>query len=172
MKAPGKIVSVYAATALTWILFSDQALHFAAQGGEEFVTLWQSIKGFLFVVVTSFVLYLVLRFYLRRLEQAQREKRQVFESTVDTSAHIINSFLNDMIWFRMVAEDSPFIDRDLLVDYDARIRRTADQLNRLAALEEVSPREIRAWLEQDEGHYYCPLPEDEPAPPADSNQLS
>lgn len=160
MNAAGKITAVYAATALAWILFSDQALHFAAQGGDDFVTVWQSIKGVLFVLVTATVLYVVVRRYLGRIEAAQREKREIFESTVDTASQIINNFLNDMIYFRMVAEDSPFIEESVLKEYDDVIRDAAAQLHRLAELEDVSPGEIRTWLEQDEGRYYCPLPED------------
>lgn len=160
MKTPHKIVSIYAVSALAWIIFSDQAVQLASGASAQFITIWQSIKGVLFVVITGSVLYLVVRHYFRQFEQAQQEKREVFESTVDTAAHIINNFLNDMIYFRMVAEDSPFIDQTVLDDYDRIIRETVEQLNRLAALENISPTEIRGWLTEDEGRYYCPLPED------------
>lgn len=161
MHTPLKISLIYAGVAMFWILFSDQALHFAANGGDDFVTAWQSIKGTLFVVVTTGVLYAVLRYYFRKNEQARQEKREIFDSTVDAAAHILNNFLNDMVYFRMVAEDSPFIEREVLDEYDQVIRKTSSQLRRLSELENVSARDIRNWLENREGHLYQPAADDE-----------
>ncbi|HVZ64845.1 MAG TPA: ATP-binding protein [Lacunisphaera sp.] len=95
---------LYAAVAGLWILLSDRALE--AIGAEGHVlTLWQSVKGGLFVVVTAALLYASLRAQLRsqvekiealrRAEEARARSLAMMASTIESTADGILVVDND-----------------------------------------------------------------------------
>jgi hypothetical protein len=63
-----KVALLYGGIAGLWILFSDRMLYLLAVD-PKFMSWLQSIKGWLFVLVTSVILYLTLRRELRMLER-------------------------------------------------------------------------------------------------------
>jgi len=76
------IVGGYAVTSALWIMFSDRAL-FATVTDPEQAARISAAKGYLFVVVTSLILFVIVHRYLARLhasdtrfQQAQAELRQ------------------------------------------------------------------------------------------------
>lgn len=86
---------LYAVVAGLWILLSDRALE--AVGAEGHVlTLWQSVKGGLFVVVTAGLLYASLRAQLRsqveniealrKAEEARARSLAMMASTIESTA--------------------------------------------------------------------------------------
>ena len=60
-KNPWKTVLFYLVTGLAWILFSDQIINNFAKN-QEMNLLLQSIKGSFYVVVTSIMLFYLIRF--------------------------------------------------------------------------------------------------------------
>ena len=65
-----KVSLTYAAIAALWILFSDRAASlFSADMAE--LTIINTFKGWAFVVVTALLLYLQLRFFIRRIISAR-----------------------------------------------------------------------------------------------------
>lgn len=76
------IVGGYAVSSALWILFSDRALFTSVTDPEQAARL-SEIKGYLFVVVTSAILFFIVHRYLQRLHssdalfrQSQSELRQ------------------------------------------------------------------------------------------------
>ncbi len=57
-----------------WILFSDQIL-WALSPNPETYSRWQTYKGWFYVLVTGVLLYQLLRVYVRRQQQAERDLR-------------------------------------------------------------------------------------------------
>jgi PAS domain S-box-containing protein len=87
VKAALRIVAIYAVVAVTWILFSDQLARLLFTD-PDVLTRVASEKGALFVLVTSVMLFLVIRSYLAQLEAASRKLRESerrFRRIVDVS---------------------------------------------------------------------------------------
>jgi len=70
--AVSKIVVIYAAFAASWIWLSDQAVILIASDPHQ-IALISTIKGWLFVAITSLLLSLTIRRYLNRLIDANKQ---------------------------------------------------------------------------------------------------
>ena len=67
--SPGKIVIIYAATSAAWILFSDSILSMLVFEPSR-IAFWATLKGWMFVVVTSLLLFILINRYIASLRQA------------------------------------------------------------------------------------------------------
>ncbi len=72
-----QVASLYAFLSSIWILSSDQLLAFLAPN-PQFLTLIQSVKGGVFVLITSALLYFFVRLGTRRLENSEQRYRTLF----------------------------------------------------------------------------------------------
>ena len=83
---PVVLALLYLGVAATWILFSDQMLAALVEGEAE-LTRWQSYKGWLFVAVTSLLLYLFARRHtasVQRFENSLRSERDFIGGVLET----------------------------------------------------------------------------------------
>lgn len=67
-----KIAFIYACFSVLWILFSDQILFFFVKEA-EFLTIIQMLKGWLFVLVTSVIIFLLLKKEISGINQANEK---------------------------------------------------------------------------------------------------
>jgi len=81
MSPPLRTALVYLVVASLWIWFSDLALNALVSGQVE-LTFLQSIKGWLFVLVTALVLYWMIGRDLRRLEALNQMLRNGHEQSL------------------------------------------------------------------------------------------
>jgi two-component system, OmpR family, phosphate regulon sensor histidine kinase PhoR len=79
---PARIVLVYAAVGVTWILFSDRLLELLVQDAAQRSAL-QTAKGFFYVVATAALLYALIRRYLGRVRALDEQIRAVLDSMAD-----------------------------------------------------------------------------------------
>ena len=111
-RAPCIIATLYAVSGVLWIYFSDRWLpHFVDT--VDGITVWETYKGWLFICVTSLLLYWLIRSYVKKLvvyqhalekenrdcmssQSAVRESEERFRSMVETTS--------DWIW-EINAED-------------------------------------------------------------------
>jgi PAS domain S-box-containing protein len=80
--APPRIAAAYAVLAVSWIAFSDRALSALVHDPRRW-QLAQTLKGALFVVVTSALLFLLIRRSERGLKALGSEVRATFDSMAD-----------------------------------------------------------------------------------------
>ncbi|OHB55271.1 MAG: hypothetical protein A2Y07_10935 [Planctomycetes bacterium GWF2_50_10] len=100
--AAGRLVLIYAVVAGVYILASDKFLHMFIQEPDS-ITWLQSVKGLVFVAVTSLLLYVLVSSYLMRLKKAhddlaqsentfatafRRSPESISISTVDSGVYI------------------------------------------------------------------------------------
>jgi Ca2+/Na+ antiporter len=69
---PLSITLSYIFMSSLYILYSDRLLYLLFETRTK-ITQWQTIKGWLFVLLTGLLLYLVLKIYVHRNEQAEEE---------------------------------------------------------------------------------------------------
>jgi two-component system cell cycle sensor histidine kinase/response regulator CckA len=97
-KAPFVIASLYALSGLLWIFLSDRFLALFVTTPSE-LTLWETCKGWMFIVVTSCLLYWLVRGYMKRLiaarealEKENREYRLVQAALMESEEQFHNMF--------------------------------------------------------------------------------
>jgi len=84
-----KIASIYAGVSILWILFSDQLLSILVKDIET-ITRIQMVKGWFFVLTTSYLIFFLLRKDIKRfyqaekaLEESENRYRTLFDSAND-----------------------------------------------------------------------------------------
>lgn len=84
-----RVALIYAGFSLLWILFSDQILLYIVQD-PELITRIQMMKGWTFVIVTSFIVYALLFREITKVKQAEeklreheKNYREIFNATSD-----------------------------------------------------------------------------------------
>jgi PAS domain S-box-containing protein len=90
----GKVALVYLVTGLAWIFFSDN-LAFGLAGGSEVFLLFSVLKGFVFIIVTTVMLYGLIRYFAGESEKQQQallryeaRYRKLYESMTDAFATV------------------------------------------------------------------------------------
>lgn len=146
MKPYMAVALLYGVFSAAWILMSDQITAMLFTQIDN-VTLAQSLKGLLFVGCSTLLVLLVSRYYYLQMESARQQQEKIFTSTMDTVTRLMNNFLNDMIWFRIAAEENGALDHASLQEYDRLIAEASRQLARLSRLDDIDPARIRASLE-------------------------
>ena len=76
--APLKICLVYFVFGILWIIFSDQLFLSLAMPQWDLILI-SSIKGILFIIVTTVLLFLLIRHFTRRLQEKNKELWTAYE---------------------------------------------------------------------------------------------
>lgn len=141
MKPYFKITLVYFIAGALWIFFSDRFLS-SISTSTEMLTHLQTYKGWFFIVLTSAILFVIVRNDYKALEHRENEKIDIFLTTMSAVHHILNNFLNKMLYFRAVAEESNDFKGDVLDNYSKVINETSAQVKKLGEIEKISREEI------------------------------
>lgn len=139
---PLKTTLIYAFFGILWIFFSDRFLE-ALTSDPHYLSRLQSYKGAAYVLLTSLLLYgLMRRDYLKLIAQ-EEEKRRLFGATMRAVQHILNNFLQSMSLFRIEAQRTPGFRPEAAELFDQVIFSTRDEVAKLSALQTPSEEEIK-----------------------------
>jgi hypothetical protein len=142
MKPYIKITLVYFIFGSMWIFFSDRLLQVVAEIPDT-LTLLQTFKGWFYIIITSLLLFLMMRYnYEKKLTQ-EKEKIDLFYSTMRAVHHILNNFLNKMQFFKYAAEDSGNFKDEVLAEYDRVIQEASSEIQKLSAITDITEDEIQ-----------------------------
>ncbi|MBX3009682.1 MAG: hypothetical protein KF816_16785 [Melioribacteraceae bacterium] len=142
MKPYIKITLVYFLFGSLWIFFSDRILQLMADIPDT-LTLLQTFKGWFYIIITSFLLFFMMRFnYEKKLSQ-EKEKIDLFYSTMRAVHHILNNFLNKMQFFKYAAEESGNFKEEVLAEYDRVIQEASQEIQKLSAINNITKDEIQ-----------------------------
>jgi PAS domain S-box-containing protein len=111
-RAPFMIALLYALVGALWIFLSDRFLAFFVKTPAD-MTLWETCKGWLFIVVTSCLLFLLIRGYMKRLiaarealEKENEEFRLVQAALAESEEQFHNMFTKHSAVMYLVDPDS------------------------------------------------------------------
>lgn len=82
----------------------------------------------------------------QRNQKIEAEKVKIYKAMIYSSHHIINNFLNQMLIFKMAAEDTPGFDQSILKLYDEIIADAKRQVEALTSITDVSEDAIQETL--------------------------
>ncbi|CAM2892862.1 hypothetical protein [Rariglobus hedericola] len=113
MKPYLRVTLVYAVFGILWIFLSDQLVALLANNLHGF-TLLQTMKGWLFVALSSLLVFVISRAAFKEHIRTEREKQAVFQKTVEGSYHILLNYLNQMQLVTMEAEQCEKFSPEIL----------------------------------------------------------
>lgn len=142
LSPPVKISLIYAIFGILWIFLSDRLLDWLISD-INLLSQIQTFKGWIYVSITTLLLYLLVNCDYKRSLAREKEKRELFEATIEAVQHILNNFLNNMLFFKMTAEDSKDFDKETLELYDKVIYEAEAQIKVLGSTEELTKTHIR-----------------------------
>jgi hypothetical protein len=149
MKPYQKITLMYFLFGAAWIFLSDRIIELFTFSNETLTKL-QTYKGWFFISLTSLMLFTTLRrAYIKRMQQ-QKEKEDLFYSVMKAVHHILNNFLNKMLFFKLAAEENKNFKEDVLSEYERVIRETSVQIQKLGDIENITEEEIEKTVFRDE----------------------
>ena len=92
------------------------------------------------IVLVFFAADLLLKERKRKIEH---EKVKVYKAMVSSAHHVLNNFLNQMLLFKITAEDTPGFDKEVLDLYDVVMEDAKEQINALSSITEVNEDKIK-----------------------------
>lgn len=117
--------------------------------GTEMLTAMQTMKGFVFVVLsTLLVLILTKRAHAAQVA-AEQEKFAVFQKTVEGAHHILLNYVNQMQILTIAAEQCADFDQTALHTADEISEKVVLALAKLNCIAHVTSDEIEAVIYED-----------------------
>ncbi len=142
----------YVATTLTylgfsvlWILASDRLVE-ALVNDPATMSQVQSVKGIVFVLLSSVLIFNVSRELHRREAEREAEKTELFRDTMGAVHHVVRNFLNQIQLVTLEAEDADDFDAETLDVARRTTRQTEVHLDELSRLQDFSPESLRRFV--------------------------
>lgn len=134
MKPYVRITLAYLVFGVLWIIVSD-LLAFLAASDSESLTQVQVLKGWLYVFLSSALIYYLTRQAFLHREKMRRERRALFLKTVFDSYDILLNYLNQMQLVILEAEKAADFDREILVIAKRVSKECSEKIKALENLE-------------------------------------
>lgn len=136
-----KITFIYAVFGILWIFLSDRALELVVRD-PSVMTQIQTVKGWIFIAITSLLLFYLVNREQARIKTKEQEKQTIFKATTQAMHHILLNFLNQMQLFEIEAKDSKDFNKETLSLYDGVINEAKEQIENLSSITELTKEEI------------------------------
>ena len=141
MKPYKKITLLYLFIGAAWIFFSDEFVS-ALTASSKTLNKLQTYKGWFFILTTSLLLFFLMRRMYYQLEEREKEKRNIFQATMSAVHHILNNFLNKMLFLKYMRAENDQLSEEAQKQYDDVIWATNQQILKLGEITNISPEEI------------------------------
>lgn len=134
----------YGVVSATYIWLSDMLMVGLLEDLSDL--LWFGLaKGTIFVLLTTLLLFSLLRRYTWLLQRENERTIQVYRASIDASQHLIRNFLNEAQLVRVeVEQQNSAGTQDALAIMDASTETIVEQLDELDRLKTISAEEIQA----------------------------
>jgi len=143
MKPYWKITLWYLGFGIAWIFLSDRVTE-ALASGVQFLTILQTIKGWLFVLASGLLIFALTRRAFRLQLAKDEEILSIFKKTVEGSHHILLNYLNQMQLVTMEADRSKDFNREIIKLANSLSDKAADELMKLAEITTITTAHIES----------------------------
>lgn len=148
MKPHWSVAGIYLLFGVIWILVTDYLMERLA-AGTEMLTALQTMKGFVFVVLSALLVWVLTKREHAAREAAEQEKFAVFQKTVEGAHHILLNYVNQMQILTIAAEQCADFDQSALATADEISGKVVVALDRLNRIARVTSDEIDAAIYED-----------------------
>jgi hypothetical protein len=80
--------------------------------------------------------------HIKMIMEKEDEKQVIFNATINSTQHILNNLLNQMQFFKLVAEESNTFDDEMLELYDQSLSNGKMLVERLSSVEVLTEENI------------------------------
>lgn len=143
MKLHLRVTLVYAVFGVLWIFLSDRLVAILTDNLEG-LTFLQTMKGGLFVVLSSVLIFVFTKRAYDGEVRTEQDKMAVFDKTVEGSCHILLNYLNQMQLVTLEAEQSAGFDRNILKLANTASEEAITELKKLADIRTITAEHIDA----------------------------
>ncbi|ABK42801.1 hypothetical protein Mmc1_0274 [Magnetococcus marinus MC-1] len=141
-----KVTLFYALFGVLWIFVSDRVLEFLVSDA-QLMGIIQTFKGWIYVVLTSAMLFVIIRMDHLAIEKKEREKAQLYQATMSAVHHILHNFLNKMMLYRLGVEEQQPVNPELQALYERVIEETQHEIYLLQTAKQFTAEEVRATVQ-------------------------
>jgi hypothetical protein len=135
----------YLGFSVLWILASDRLVELLVSDPATMSQV-QSVKGIVFVLLSSVLIFNVSRQLHRREAEREAEKTELFRDTMGAVHHVVRNFLNQIQLVTLEAEDADGFDAETLDVARRTTRQTEVHLDELSRLQDLSPESLRRFV--------------------------
>ena len=124
-----KLTAIYLITGVVWILFSDKLLLFFIKDSTVLTEL-QTYKGWVYVIITSCLLYVVLKIHLVKIykaEQKAKESDRLKSAFLANMSHEIRTPMNGILGFSELLK-TPGLTGDQQQEYINFIKKSGERM--------------------------------------------
>lgn len=124
---------------------TDSFIHYYIYLEKEFEFIPSETNEFWmrFTIITLFILFgAYADKHSIELIRKEKEKRIIFNATVTSTQHILNNLLNQMQYFKIVAEEAKAFDKDTTELYENTIKEGKELVDKLSSVEELTKENI------------------------------
>jgi hypothetical protein len=100
---------------------------------DEFITPSLIFFGFLFVDLN----------HRHHQTKVEAEKAKIYKAMIGSVQHVLNNFLNQLLIFKMEAEETPGFDTEIIAIYDSIIAEAKGQIKELSSVISIDEETIR-----------------------------
>lgn len=108
-----KVALSYFGFGMLWIAITDAVVAYSVDEPAQILIL-QTFKGWIYVIISSVMVYFLTRIFYDRAQEAERKRAAVFEKTMRATHHIFLNYLNQMQLVVEEARDCEGFDRKTL----------------------------------------------------------
>lgn len=155
MKPFIKITLLYFSFGALWIFLSDRVLSLFANSQEALTSL-QTYKGWFFIIITSILLYFLMRKMFYELKEGEKEKEKIFITTMRVVHHILNNFLHKMLFIKESAKENKALPGEMIELLDEIIWNTNNQIKSLSTIDKITSEEIEKVVYTSGAGYFKP----------------
>jgi len=148
MKPYLKITLWYLGFGILWIFISDRVTGALARD-TEVLTLFQTIKGWIYVLISGLLIFYLTRKAHNEHLVKDREKFAVFKKTVESVHHILLNYLNQMQLVTLEAERSKDFDKRVIVLSKDISEKATRELMKLHTIEIITSEHIDSVVYRD-----------------------
>lgn len=75
--------------------------------------------------------------------KVEAEKAKIYKAMIASVQHVLNNFLNQLLIFKMEAEETPGFDTEIIAMYDSIIAEAKGQIKKLSSVISIDEETIR-----------------------------
>ena len=142
-----KITMLYLALGFLWILFSDQFIYLTVKSADS-ITILQTYKGWFFVVITSVLLFYLIRKEIHKKEEVEKRLKQAKSKAeeadllksafISNMSHEIRTPLNGILGFCELILDDSFTTEEKKVFVKNLTKNGSDLLKLINDIMDIS----------------------------------
>ncbi len=138
-----KIPITYFIVGAIWILVSDKIVELIAPSLQD-VTLFQTLKGWTFIAITTLLVWTMARRQQERMKAAEQERHALYNQTIKGVHHILLNYLNKMQLLTLEAETHESFNQETIKIANEATDEAAKALKALQELPEPTTSNVEA----------------------------